>query len=315
MLMSSATLILHEDRIRADIFAVDSFDVDGKDRQSYGTGALLNQAPRTLPGWSKRPKWRGTATNIGTDPEGFSGSAREYPSSGARAWFDPTGINSFRYLYRPLDEPVSEESIVVSYVLHTGWDFLPEADAAEFVLIGFVGIADLEQDSEREFEGIGGPMVGFVGHLPDRRIDLAVRSRDGNKPAVWRTLKEDVRMGSHQLILKIDRSSSEKREKVSFWLDPWSIESEVRASETSQASGHFFVDCIGDNEELTGFLVAAKAWDRKFFFDEIRLGSSWESLTASSSHSPARRWIAGAAIIALLVVAIRRIVTNRSLSQ
>jgi hypothetical protein len=215
-----------------------------------------------------------------------------------------------------MDDAAAGNRLYMSLIVHTGWGLLADADAADYALVGFVGNVDPATTPSNELANASGCMVGFTGDVRKNSLNLVIRTRWSTSTGKMHAITEHVADGAHQIIIRIDHNNSGKDERIGYWIDPWSIESEARATETAKAHGEFWTDCLSANEPLTGAAVAVKNWDRKFFFDELRLATTFEDLTKSSTISPIRGWLARVIVAgAILAIALRLYSGGRARKQ
>lgn len=281
------------------VYALDSFDIDPAGAAGYRQGGLLGQSPRTGCGWSGGKAWEGDAISVGVVSEHLKSSIKGFYATPGCGWHDPTGVNSQRTAYRIIDQPLKQNPYFASFIIHTGWQFLDGADSAESALVGFGHQSSVKEQAPK------GVMIGFRGRFEEREIDIIARYSDGLAEQEEQVLASSIDDGSYHILLRVDRAPENGVELTRYWINPWNAETEERATETARHMGSIKRRVDSGGVPIDCFAIKIDSWDRKFFFDEVRLADSFGGLTTDRPRSPSRRWLAYSVFAIALFLVLR----------
>ncbi len=298
-----ATTWLTVREAKGELLAADSFLVGDRDSPTsvrYKPGFLQGQRPRVSPGFTSGNRWSGSVnTHLLTEPMTLRADTVGYPSRGARVWWDPDGRNRVQFLQRELDKPVQGSELFAAVIIHPGWDFPTFADEFGVVAVGFtsrIRTGDLTSDAKQ----VLGVMVGFAGDPATKEVDLVLRTQSPGEAATIHTIAHDIPDGPQLVAWKITTNVQGPLDEVQFWVDPWSLLSEEKATDTASLTGTIQVDCVHDLRDLTRMSFVSVAWDRKMFFDEPRLATQIADL-AEYPRKSSSGWLISYAATLLLI--------------
>ena len=258
--------------VSADVIAADGFVVgDG----GYATGNITGQNP-TVTGFTGA--WSTNTATIGVVATGL-----EYPgvnSEGGTARFTHTGdlSDNPRQAYRSLGSyDDTQDAYYFSGLMSFDANFATDTDG--YARMGFVSGTSDDDDTS-----VFGVQWGFQGN-GDGGVDAFVRVRDylGGTAMNEYTIAEDIAVGTHLFVVKLQPNSSGGSDAMSIWLDPADVSSEAAAGDATWSQSTlawvpsddpgFSTGYLVDMLVLKSFSVGANA---VVGYDEARMGTAWD---------------------------------------
>ena len=296
----------------AQLLAADSF-LDGgtapdgaageyfSDNAFLSQARLLTQAPTlagfdasswTLPG----PTGPNTfpTSNFVADINTLDGNGVTYEQGGKAKFLGAAVDNLTRIVARSLD-PLSRDTATTPISTYYMSGLVNPGSAAAnktgFALMGFTNaLSDGRLTNEAGSANLFGAMWGFEGK-GDNGFDLIVRSRQNTgtsgapvfEAADTVILADAAENVTFNVVLKIDVNSNGGEDLITWWVDPTGPESAPAAAATGSFASFSMNAANEDNFDRASF--AARNWGNTAFFDEFRLGLSFEDVTGFSGVS------------------------------
>ncbi len=268
---------------RGETLAADSYLVgEAPVLGEYSLGSLVKQGPRINPGWRKAKPWWGNSTMFRIANDTLSRPCVNY-AVGGKGQYIPAGeqLELVRYVSRPLDELPFSSTYYLSLILNPGGDVATPVSKSGHALAGFIQKAEIPSEAS-EIPSLEGILVGVrLDHTSGKKEIVLFTRGSGGKP-MSKVLLPDFQTVTVLVILKIEANAiSNTKERITYWIDPADISSEQRAQESSYESGQVLADCVDGETPFDHMVVLTHHWPRTFYWDEVRLATSYNDLVTS----------------------------------
>ncbi|MEM1097263.1 MAG: PEP-CTERM sorting domain-containing protein [Planctomycetota bacterium] len=303
-LLSAASFML-SGAASAQLLAWDTFydgTADPADPQfgAYAGGALLGQAPLT-PGFvTDTPVWRGDlgpnvtpTSNWQADILTLDNPSIDYELDGKAKFLGAVPDGRMRYVERSLDPAIltANDTPIDQYYFSGLVNAGSSGKKPGYALMGFGNaVGDGRLNNESGSGNFFGALFGFAGNgdSPGEELsgfDLVVRARQNTGTSgapVFEVANQTILANAaanttFHVVLEVNVNDNGTEDTINYWINP---ESSSEAPAGSLAT--FSMNAPNENN-FTRALLTGFEWGGSAFFDELRLGLDFESVTGLSA--------------------------------